>query len=42
MAAAVSTAALLVVAFLTVFVVILAFRAKSTSGSRRGTRDLES
>jgi hypothetical protein len=40
-AAAVSTAALLVVASLTVFVVSLAFRAKRTPGSRRGTRDLE-
>ena len=39
-AAAVSTAALLVVVSLTVFVVSLAFRAK-TPGSRRGTRHLE-
>ena len=36
-AAAVSTAALLVVVSLTVFVVSLAFRAKRTPGSRRGS-----
>jgi hypothetical protein len=39
-AAAVSTAALLVVVSLTVFVVSLAFRAK-TAESRKGTRHLE-
>jgi hypothetical protein len=39
-AAAVSTAALLVVVSLTMFVLSLAFRAK-TPGSRTGTRDLE-
>jgi len=40
-AAAVSTAALLVVVSLTVFVVSLAFRAKKTPESRGGTRHLE-
>jgi hypothetical protein len=40
-AAAVSAAALLIVVSLTVFVVSLAFRAKRTPESRRGTRHLE-
>ena len=40
-AAAVSTAALLVVVFLTLFVVSLSFRAKREAGSRTGPRDLE-
>jgi hypothetical protein len=40
-AAAVSTAALLVLVSLTVFVVSLALRAKSTPGSHKGTRELE-
>ena len=40
-AAAVSTAALLGVVSLTVFVVSLAFRAKRTPESRRGRRQLE-
>jgi hypothetical protein len=40
-AAAVSTAALLVVASLTVFLASLAVRAKRTPGSRRATRVLE-
>ena len=38
-AATVSTAALLVVVSLTVFVLSLAFRAKRTPGSRTETRD---
>jgi hypothetical protein len=38
-AAIVSTAALLVVASLTVFVLSLAFKAKRTPGSRTDTRD---
>jgi hypothetical protein len=40
-AATVSTAALLVVVFLTVFVLSLALRAKRTPGSRTVSRDLE-
>jgi hypothetical protein len=40
-AAVVSTAALLVVASLTAFLVSLAVRAKRTPGSRRATRALE-
>ncbi len=40
-AAAVSTAALLVVVSLTIFVVSLAFRAKKKPGSRTGTGDVE-
>lgn len=39
-AATVSTAALLVVVSLTVFVLSLAFRVKRTPGSRTDTRDL--
>ena len=40
-AATVSTAALLVVVSLTVFVLSLAFRARRTTASRTDTRDLE-